>query len=99
MGPTVAYPISLSTPGGETVSVSTTDAHLLVEALWRIAKARGINGADAANLARRIADALVGDRSVTVEPADLPALALALERLAMALRLTPLLASLQSALP
>jgi hypothetical protein len=92
----VTYTVLLSTPNGATVSLTTADAHLLAEYLWRMAKPRGILGTDGAHLAGRIAEALVGDRSVAVEPADLPPLILALERLAMALRLTTALRLLQS---
>jgi hypothetical protein len=94
---TVAYLVSLSVPSGVTVSIATADATLLAEYLWRTAKARGIIGADGAHLAQRIADALVSSRTVEVDPADLPALTLALERLGMALRLTTALRSLQDA--
>ena len=66
MGLAVTYTVSISTPNGGTVSLTTADAHLLAVYLWRMAKPRGILGADGAHLARRIAEALVGDRSVAV---------------------------------
>jgi hypothetical protein len=84
-------------PDGKTVALPFSDARLLVDACWRIARARGITGSSAASLASKLADAQAGDFLATIDRRELPDLVRALERLGLAVRLTPILIELQRA--
>jgi hypothetical protein len=75
-----------------------TDARLLVDACWRIARARGIVGSSAASVASKLIDAQAGDLAATIDNGELTDLTRALERLALTLRITPALIELQAAL-
>jgi hypothetical protein len=83
-------------PDGSTVDLPLSDARLLVDACWRIARSRGITGTAAATLASKLADAQAGDLAATIDPGELADLAGALERLGITLRLTPALIELQT---
>jgi hypothetical protein len=89
--------VALSMPSGTTVALPMPDARLLVDACWRIARARGITGSSAASVASKLAEAQVGDLAVTIDNRELTDLAQALERLGLTLRLTPALIELQAA--
>jgi hypothetical protein len=84
-------------PSGKTVVIPLADARLLVDASWRIARARGIDGSPAASVASKLADAQSGDFTAAIDAGELEDLARALERLGLSLRLTPALIDLQTA--
>jgi hypothetical protein len=84
-------------PNGKTVDLPLPDARVLVDACWRIARARGITGSSAASIASKLAEAQAGDLAATIEAGELTDLGRALERLGLSLRLTPALSELQAA--
>jgi sulfur relay (sulfurtransferase) complex TusBCD TusD component (DsrE family) len=85
-------------PSGQTVVLPLADARLLVDACWRIARARGITGSPAASVANKLAAAQAGDLAAAIDTGELRDLSQALERLGLSLRLTPALIELQAAL-
>jgi hypothetical protein len=93
----VAPAVAVLVPSGTTVKLTLSDARLLVDACWRIARARGITGTAAASIASKLADAQAGDLTAAIDRGELADLARALERLGLALRLTPALIELQEA--
>lgn len=84
-------------PNGTTVEVPLPDARLLVSSCSRIARARGLTGAVAASVASKLAAAQTDDFAAAIDTGELADLAQALDRLGLALRLTPALIELQTA--